>query len=377
MTNHILTGATGFVGSHLLADLLSDDAAGSVHALARGNSRGTPAERVRAALASAGHELPQDQHRLAVVDSQLSEPLCGVAPDSIPHGEGPLVFWHLAASLQWRRGQREQVFRTNVDGTRHALELAASLGADLFVYVSTAYTCGTLHGDMQPELHEPVAFSNVYEESKCAAEHVVSGFEELRTLILRPSVIVGTSHDHRPSGSYTGLYGYLSELRKFKDMLGDSDESVRYTADRSTRISFIPVDHVVQDSRAIVTAELATPRQSIYHVSGRSECAVGDITDYMLDLLGLRDRLFIIDDAFEDPSTFERFFAKRIEFFSEYLRREKRFVRDAGAERVVPFDELKKFIDAENTLTTEAQPARRTTRETGPDGDLVPQGAAV
>jgi hypothetical protein len=106
----------------------------------------------------------------------------------------------------------------------------------------------------------------------------------------------------------------------------------------------------VEDFLAIVAAELARPNKSIYHVSGRSEAACGDITDYMLKLLGLQDRLFIINESFEDPSTFERFFAKRIDFFSEYLRREKRFIRTVGPERSVPLHELMKFIDAESTL---------------------------
>jgi nucleoside-diphosphate-sugar epimerase len=377
MTDHIVTGATGFVGSHLLADLLSDDSAGTVHALARGNARGSAADRVQAALRDAGHDVLLERHPMTVVDSELTQPLCAVEPGSIARGDGPVVFWHLAASLQWRRGQREQVFRTNVDGTRNALELAAALGADLFVYVSTAYTCGTTHGDVPAELHEPAGFSNVYEESKCAAEHLVAGFEDVRTLILRPSVIVGTSHDYKPSGSYTGLYGYLSELRKFKEMLGDSDESVRFTADRETCISFIPVDHVVEDARAVVTAELATPQQSIYHVTAKSLSAVGDITDYMLELLGLKDRIHIINETFDDPSTLERFFAKRIDFFSEYLRREKRFVRTFGPERAVPIAELTRFIDAERRLGDAAQPVRRPSREPGQDGDLVAQGAGV
>ncbi|MEV6595770.1 SDR family oxidoreductase [Actinoplanes sp. NPDC051346] len=411
MTTHVLTGATGFVGSHLLADLLSNDPTSTVYALARGDSQHPAAERVQAALDVAGYDpsdgrgptvpsdsrgptvpsdsrgptvpsdsrgptVPSDGRGPIVVESELTEPLCGVTPDSLPPGDGPLVFWHLAASLQWRRGQREQVFRTNVDGTRHALELAKSLGADLFVYMSTAYTCGSVQGDIAEELHRPASFSNVYEESKCAAEHLVAGFEGPRTLILRPSVIVGSSHDYRPSGSYTGLYGYLSELRRFKEMLGDSDEAVRYPADRSTRVSFIPVDHVVEDSRAIVAAELAAPRQDIYHVSGRSEAAVGEVTDYMLKLLGLQDRLFIIDEDFDDPSTFERFFAKRIDFFSDYLRREKRFIRNHGPERSVPLHELMKFIDAEDeALSAEARPARRAAPE--PDQLARPHGAAV
>ena len=69
------------------------------------------------------------------------------------------------------------------------------------------------------------------------------------------------------------------------------------TADRDIRISFIPVDHVVEDARAIVAAELATPRQAIYHVSGRCESAAGDILDYMCELLGLQGRLLVVNAA--------------------------------------------------------------------------------
>ncbi|RMI31870.1 SDR family oxidoreductase [Nocardia stercoris] len=349
MTQHVLTGATGFVGSHLLAELLAGDPSDPVYALARSNSELPAADRVDKALQVAGFG-DRDRSRLTVVESELAEELCGVDPATVERGDGPLIFWHLAASLQWRKGRRDQVFATNVDGTRHALELARSMGADLFVYMSTAYTCGALHGDIPEELHQPAAWSNVYEESKCAAEHLVAGFEGPRTLILRPSVIVGSSVDYKPSGSYTGLYGFLSELRKFKEMLGDSDDSVRFTADRSCRISFIPVDHIVTDSLSIVNAELAEPQRSIYHVTGRSESAVGEFTDYMLKLLGMQDRLYIIDESFDDPSTLERFFDKRIEFFSDYLRKEKRFVRTVPPERSVLLNELTKYIDAENAL---------------------------
>lgn len=349
MTDHIVTGTTGFVGSHLLANLLPYSATGAVYALARGDSLRPAIDRVHAALKVTGLDVVDGQHQMTVVDSELTQPLCGVQPSSITHGDGPLVFWHLAASLRWRRGQREQVFATNVDGTRNALELAKNIGVDLFVYVSTAYTCGTMQGDIPEVLHQPPSFSNIYEESKCTAEHIVAQDTDLRTLILRPSVVVGTSRDYQPSGSYTGLYGILSELRKFKEMLGDSDHRVRFSADASTRISFIPVDHVVRDSYMIVDAELTTPRQPIYHVSGQSVSPIGHITDYMVELLGLQGRLSIVDGPLENPSTLERLFAKRIEFFSSYLRGEKRFIRSGGELRSVAFEELTRFIDAEST----------------------------
>jgi nucleoside-diphosphate-sugar epimerase len=350
VADHFVTGGTGFVGSHLLADLITDAAADRLFALARGDADGTAAERVGAALKVAVGDPAFEQDRVTVVDGELTLPLCGVDPATVEHSDAPLVFWHLAASLQWRRGQREQVFKTNVQGTRNALELARSLGADLFVYVSTAYTCGSLFGDIPEELHRPVGFNNVYEESKCAAEHLVADFDGMRTVILRPSVVVGTTQGYRASGSYTGLYGYLSELRRFKELLGDSDLSVRVTADRHIRISFISVDHVVEDARAIVAAELTDPRQSVYHVSGGCESAAGDIFDYMLELLGLQGRLHLVNDDLHDATTIEKFFEKRIAFFSDYVRREKRFAKATGPDRAMSLSDIRKFIDAECAL---------------------------
>ncbi|WP_264892310.1 SDR family oxidoreductase [Mycobacterium kiyosense] len=342
-----MTGGTGFVGSHMLARLLSEPSDSKLAVLARPNSACSCEERVGWALKLAGHTRGDRDGRMSIVESELSQPLCGIEPGSISFGSEPLIFWHFAASLEWSRGRREAVFATNVDGTRNALELATHVNADLFIYISTAYTCGSLNGDLPEALHVPPTFHNAYEESKCAAEHIVAQSKAFRTLILRPSVIVGTSHDHKPSGSYTGLYGFITELRRFKDMLGDSKDVVRFEGDRAARISFIPVDHVIEDSLAVVNSEMQTPRQDVYHISGESCSAVGDICDYIIEKLSLSDRLEMVDEPLTNPTPLEKFFAKRLDFFAGYMRNERRFTRSIGPSRSIVISDLYKFIDAE------------------------------
>ncbi|MCV7225260.1 SDR family oxidoreductase [Mycolicibacterium komossense] len=348
---HIVTGATGFVGSHLLADLLSDPDTAEVYALCRPTEELSARQRLLDAIAGANRDLPVGAvERLVVLEADVTRPLCGVSPERITRGGDSCVFWHLGASLQWRKGRRDETFDTNVAGTRHALELADRAAADLFVYVSTAYTCGSLGGDIPEALHRPASFNNAYEESKCAAEHLVAGFGGPRSLILRPSIIVGSSTDYSASGSYTGLYGYISELRRFNEMIGDSTDTVRLSTNRDTRLSFIAVDHVVQDMRSIVLAELKAPQQTVYHVTGESECYVGEILDYMLKLFGLQDRILTDAETIQDPTPLERFFEKRVEFFVQYTRTEKRFVRSTSPGRSVLINELAKYIDAEVIL---------------------------
>ena len=133
-------------------------------------------------------------------------------------------------------------------------------------------------------------------------------------------------------------------------MLGDTKDRVRFAGDRGARISFIPVDHVVQDMLNVVAAEVATAAQDIYHITGETISSVGEIADYLFELLELDDVLEITPGPIADPTLLERFFAKRIEFFSHYIRDERRFVRSLMPVRATAIDEVRKYINAENML---------------------------
>ena len=58
----------------------------------------------------------------------------------------------------------------------------------------------------------------------------------------------------------------------------------------------------------------------------------------------------IVEETVENPTTLERMVDKRVEFFSDYLRNEKRFVRSIGPDRVLFGHEIEKYVDAESTL---------------------------
>jgi len=347
--DHFVTGAAGFMGGNLLTELLCADGENRVYALARSSDESTARDRVVSTLRSRG---AANAARVGVFDGDITENDCGLTSADVEQTsrhENPLVFWHLAASLRWETGRRDSIFEANVDGTRNAMELAKNLGADLFVYVSTAYTCGSLEGDIPEEIHEPPTFNNAYEESKNAAErHVLAQTNGApRSLILRPSIIVGSSTTYEASGSYTGLYGFISELMRYKKMMGDSKESVRLAANPDAILSMIPIDMVVQDSMTIVADELRSPRQNIYHVTADTGPTLGEQTNYLFDKLGLEKYIELVDDEVADHTPLERFFNRRMEFFSGYLRSTKRFARTLDVPRGVTLDEVKLLMDSE------------------------------
>jgi dihydroflavonol-4-reductase len=169
----LVTGATGFVGSAVARALVGSG--WKVRALVRagsdrGNLQGLPLE------IAAG-----DLTDRASLDRALAD--C-------------TAVFHVAAD--YRLGAREpaQLYRTNVDGTRHILDAARAAGIARMVYTSSVATIG-LPADNSPGTEDtPVTLKAMighYKRSKYLAEQLVreaaqTGFS---VVIVNPSTPVG------------------------------------------------------------------------------------------------------------------------------------------------------------------------------------------
>ena len=118
---------------------------------------------------------------------------------------------HSAAILEFFGKDRAgEPWRTNLDGTRHMLQLCRELEIRDIHYVSTAYVAGMQSGRvMESSLEAGQSFRNDYEESKFEAEKLVraADFAEHIT-VYRPAVIVGDSRTGY-TNTYHGLFVYL------------------------------------------------------------------------------------------------------------------------------------------------------------------------
>ncbi|HET6679844.1 MAG TPA: NAD(P)-dependent oxidoreductase [Gemmatimonadaceae bacterium] len=161
--NVLVTGATGFVGGHLVSHLLAGGH--RVTALVRDEARGAPLVRQGVRVVTGTVD---DRDALAVA--------CDGA-DTIMHVAG------LTRALNGR-----EFHRVNVDGTRRLLETAAATRAARFMYVSSLAAAGPDDGrgerDASPR---PVT---VYGRSKLAAEQLVRASGADWT-ILRPPMVYG------------------------------------------------------------------------------------------------------------------------------------------------------------------------------------------
>ena len=163
-----VTGATGFVGSHLVKSLLErgDDVCCLVRDLNR-------------AKAFLGKPAPQ------LVQGDLN------SGESIRSGcEGAEVVYHSAGLTTAR--SRDEFFATNEGGTQQVLEAVADVAPDLkrFVYISTQAAAGpSQKGHPRIESDPPAPVSN-YGASKLAGEERVRD-GGLPWTIVRPCAVYG------------------------------------------------------------------------------------------------------------------------------------------------------------------------------------------
>jgi nucleoside-diphosphate-sugar epimerase len=191
-----LSGATGFVGSHLSSRLLSQGHA--VVALVRGAQQEAVRRLERAVrFADPAATTALTTGQLRVVSADLSSEDLGL--DRADHrrlaSEVDEV-WHCAAHTDLH-ATPDQANRVNVEGTRRMLQLADASGADTrFVHVSTAFVAGDRREGLvgEEELDSSHGFVTPYEESKYRAEVLVRAWarDGRSALVLRPSTLVST-----------------------------------------------------------------------------------------------------------------------------------------------------------------------------------------
>ena len=183
----LVTGASGFLGWHVAKLLLQRG--DSVRALVR------PGSRVR---------------------DLDAEPITGDlrAPESLGRAvDGCGLVFHVAADYRlWARDPRE-LYRSNVDGTRHLLEAARRAGVERVVYTSTVGCIG-IPGQSLGDENTPVSLADMagaYKRSKFLAEQVALQFarEGLPVVIVNPTAPVG-DHDVKPTPTGQTVLDFLN-----------------------------------------------------------------------------------------------------------------------------------------------------------------------
>jgi hypothetical protein len=136
----LLTGATGFVGSFLLSELLRQTQA-DIYCLVRASSSVEGMGRLQASLASRGLWSEEDRSRILPVVGDLSRPLFALSEaDFIELAETVDTIYHAGALVKWIYPY-QSLKATNVFGTQEILRLASRGPLKPVHFISTHDRC--------------------------------------------------------------------------------------------------------------------------------------------------------------------------------------------------------------------------------------------
>ncbi|BCM18476.1 NAD-dependent epimerase/dehydratase family protein [Mesorhizobium sp. J8] len=248
----LVTGASGFLGSHVLERL----AASGTLALGLGRD-----EERCVALEALGHR---------IICHDLAQPLDEALDPRLARVERII---HCAA-LSSPFGRLADFVTANVTATRNLVDFARRRGVGRFVHISSPSVCFAFRDQL--DLREDVALPepvNHYARTKREAETIVLGQTDIHPVVLRPR----------------GIYGKGDRALLPRLIKAARSRPLPLFRDGRAAIDLTHVDDVVEAVMAALAAPVEAERQ-IFNISGGEVLPVRRIADDACVRAGLKAR---------------------------------------------------------------------------------------
>ena len=275
--NVLLTGATGYLGIHILNELINSDAQ-NIYCLVRGKDQETAERRLRTLLfyyfSNSFKEL--FGHRLHIVLGDVTEDIT----EKMANINCQISTVFNCAAIVKHFSEGTEIEDVNIGGARRCVELCIKTGAKL-IHISTASTRGLWTGDAKNDifteqrLYMGQYLGNKYIYSKFMAERLILDAVALHGLnakIMRVGNLAARSTD----GEFQANFSTNSFMGRIKvyNMLGCCPYAMR-----NKKVEFSPINEV---SHAIVLLATTPKECTVFHPYNIHGQFLGDV------LMGLK-----------------------------------------------------------------------------------------
>jgi len=342
----LVTGGTGFLGSHIVASLLSRGH--RVLVLAREREQTSAAGRMDRLLNWFG--LSREQRRdMKILQGDLNLPGLGLkARDAETMAEEAQEIIHCASDTSFSARRREQVEKTNVLGLENLLHMVRKSPCRAFHLVSTAYVAGRQRGLCAEGIREVREFHNVYEETKFRAEKMAARHcadNGITLYVYRPSIVYGDSNTGRTT-LFNALYYPIRTLHFFqklytRDILENQGKKAREMGVRLEKdgimhlpvrikssdecgLNLIPVNYFVE---AFMTLRRECPEGGVFHVVNPRSTTISLLADYTRRFFRLEGVRVVAPEEFikQPRNGLEILFDNHIRYYSPYMQDKRIF----------------------------------------------------
>jgi nucleoside-diphosphate-sugar epimerase len=309
-----ITGATGFLGVHILSELLRGDETFTL--LTRPQS--DPITRIRKALplAATDGQVWTDEElrqRLSVVPVDLAAPKLGLSDQGFQElADSVDAILHCAGIIELDADLAD-LRCTNVGGATRILELAeaGSRAPDLF-HVSTAFVAGKRRAGLiyETELGDDEGFENNYERSKFEAESLVRDWAQRtgrRVVVLRPSALIvdRPPHPDFPLHPLSFLSTSADSAMRLFSVSGRplrTSLSMRLRGDLNGHLNYMPAGEAADEMVRMM--RLAPGGLSTYHVVHHHDVAVQTLIELFNAVSPIP--VTLVEGPIENPNLLER-----------------------------------------------------------------------
>lgn len=254
---YLVTGATGFLGRHLLQSLTRNRDGRRIVVLVRNRQEWD------------NYVWAQDLTDVEVLEGTVTDVTAWQGNPCLQDLQG---IFHLAALVRHSRRDSEELFRVNIDGTRAMVQLAADKKCRV-VFVSTSGTVGC-YRDARARADEEAPYCEAevrgwpYYKSKIRAEQNARRLAEsldVELVIVRPPVLLGPG-DHR---------------------FRSTGQVVRFLRGRLPFLVRGGIHYVdIRDAAAALVAAMQHPHpKAVYHLHGTA-CSIDNFFNELGDIAG-------------------------------------------------------------------------------------------